>query len=70
MSFERAKGGSEEEVSSRAAARVKELAERNLFGMDINPFLVRTTQMNLVMHGDGSVTSSWRFTFGARRVGG
>ena len=23
--------------------------------MDINPFLVRTTQMNLVMHGDGSV---------------
>ena len=55
MSFERAKGGSEEEVSSRAAARVKELAERNLFGMDINPFLVRTTQMNLVMHGDGSV---------------
>jgi len=22
--------------------------------MDINPFLVRTTQMNLVMHGDGS----------------
>ena len=53
--FERAKGGSNEETANRAAARVKELAERNLFGMDINPFLVRTTQMNLVMHGDGSV---------------
>lgn len=53
--FERAKGGSNEEIDNRAAIRVKDLAERNLFGMDINPFLVRTTQMNLVMHGDGSV---------------
>ena len=54
IGFERAKGGSEEEIRNRVGARVKELAERNLFGMDINPFLVRTTQMNLVMHGDGS----------------
>ena len=53
--FERAKGGSDEDIRNRAGVRVKELAERNLFGMDINPFLVRTTQMNLVMHGDGSV---------------
>ncbi len=53
--FEKARGGSEEEIRSRVAVRVKELAERNLVGMDINPFLVRTTQMNLVMHGDGSV---------------
>ncbi|MYD86273.1 MAG: N-6 DNA methylase [Acidobacteria bacterium] len=53
--FERAKGGSEKDISNRTAIRVKELAERNIFGMDINPFLVRTTQMNLVMHGDGSV---------------
>lgn len=52
--FERAKGGTEEEISGRVGGRVKDLAERNLFGMDINPFLVRTTQMNLVMHGDGS----------------
>ncbi len=52
--FERAKGGSDEEVRNRTGIRVKELAERNIFGMDINPFLVRTTQMNLVMHGDGS----------------
>ena len=51
---EQAKGGSEEEVRVRVGGRVKDLAERNLFGMDINPFLVRTTQMNLVMHGDGS----------------
>ena len=54
VGFERAKGGSEEDVRNRVAVRVKELAERNLFGMDINPFLVSTTQMNLVMHGDGS----------------
>ena len=53
--FEQAKGGSEEDIRNRVGLRVKELAERNLFGMDINPFLVRTTQMNLVMHGDGSV---------------
>ena len=52
--FERGKGGSEEEIRNRTGGRVKELAERNIFGMDINPFLVRTTQMNLVMHGDGS----------------
>ena len=51
---ERRKGGGEGEIRSRVASRVKDLAERNLFGMDINPFLVRTTQMNLVMHGDGS----------------
>ena len=48
------RGGSKGEINSRVATRVKEIAERNLFGMDINPFLVRTTQMNLVMHGDGS----------------
>ena len=51
---EQNKGGSEDEVRGRVGSRVKDLAERNLFGMDINPFLVRTTQMNLVMHGDGS----------------
>ncbi len=50
--FEQARGGSD--PGGRVGIRVKDLAERNLFGMDINPFLVRTTQMNLVMHGDGS----------------
>ena len=53
--FEHRKGGAEAEVRGRVAARVKDIAERNMLGMDINPFLVRTTQMNLVMHGDGSV---------------
>jgi len=55
IGFESRKGGSEQDIRARVDARVKEIAERNLFGMDINPFLVRTTQMNLVMHGDGSV---------------
>jgi type I restriction enzyme M protein len=55
IGFEERKGGAESEIQARVAARVKEIAERNLCGMDINPFLVRTTQMNLVMHGDGSV---------------
>ncbi len=55
--FERAKAGadSEDDIHYRVRARIKEMVERNLFGMDINPFLVRTTQMNLVMHGNGSV---------------
>ena len=52
--FEMGRGGSQEDIRNRVGVRVKELAERNLVGMDINPFLVRTTQMNLVMHGDGS----------------
>lgn len=36
------------------SARLKDLCDRNLFGIDINPELVRAAQMNLVMHGDGS----------------
>lgn len=34
--------------------RIRDICTRNVFGVDINPFLVRTCQMNLVMHGDGS----------------
>jgi type I restriction enzyme M protein len=49
------KGGDQSEISSRTATRLKDTAERNFFGIDLNPFLVRTTQMNMVMHGDGSV---------------
>ena len=37
-----------------ARRRVRMACERNLFGLDINPHLVRTAQMNLVLHGDGS----------------
>ena len=55
MEFEQKKeAGSATDVLHRVRARIREMAERNLFGMDINPALVRTTQMNLVMHGDGS----------------
>ena len=48
------KGGSDAEITERVNNRVREVASRNLFGIDINPFLVQTCQMNLVMHGDGS----------------
>lgn len=51
---EEAKGGSEQDLAARVAARVRELASLYLFGIDINPLLVKTCQMNLVMHGDGS----------------
>jgi type I restriction enzyme M protein len=51
---ELAKGGSEQAINARVAARIKELASLNLYGLDINPLLVKTCQMNLVMHGDGS----------------
>lgn len=39
---------------SDISARIKDICTRNVFGIDINPFLVRTCQMNMVMHGDGS----------------
>ena len=38
----------------RARERVREACQRNLFGLDIDRHLVRTCQMNLVLHGDGS----------------
>jgi len=49
---EKAKGTAYTEAD--IAARIKDICTRNVFGIDINPFLVRTCQMNLVMHGDGS----------------
>jgi type I restriction enzyme M protein len=42
------------DIASIVSDRVKDVCSRNMFGLDINPFLVRTCQMNLVMHGDGS----------------
>ncbi len=48
------KGGSPEAIEARVHDGLRELATRNIFGIDINPFLVQTCQMNLVMHGDGS----------------
>lgn len=49
---ERARGNSEPTIAVRE--RIKQICGQNLYGTDINPFLVRTAQMNLVMHGDGS----------------
>ena len=49
-----AKTGGSVGVPESVALRVKDLCQQNLYGLDINPFLVRTRQMNLVMHGDGS----------------
>ena len=40
--------------SERSRRRIRNACNRNMFGLDINPFLVRTCQMNLVLHGDGS----------------
>ena len=51
---EREKGRSDHEIVARVNERVRDIAMRNIFGLDINPFLVQTSQMNLVMHGDGS----------------
>lgn len=33
---------------------VRDVANSNFFGIDFNPFLVKVSQMNMVMHGDGS----------------
>jgi len=33
---------------------VRDVVNTNFFGIDFNPFLVKVTQMNMVMHGDGS----------------
>jgi len=49
---ELARGNNEPEISVRY--RIKEICGQNLYGTDINPFLVRTAQMNLVLHGDGA----------------
>ncbi len=46
------RGNSDPTISVRN--RIKEICGKHLYGTDINPFLVRTAQMNLVMHGDGS----------------
>lgn len=51
---ETAKGGSAESIEERVHSALRDIATRNIFGLDINPFLVQTCQMNLVMHGDGS----------------
>lgn len=51
---ETAKTSDLSKAESRARDRTKSACDRNLYGMDFNPVLVRAAQMNLVMHGDGS----------------
>jgi type I restriction enzyme M protein len=51
---ELAKWHDEETASTRTNERIKSYCEHSLFGIDINPLLVRATQMNEVMHGNGS----------------
>jgi type I restriction enzyme M protein len=51
---ERGKHASEEALEQTVANELWKICDRNIFGLDINPLLVRAAQMNLVMHGDGS----------------
>lgn len=55
---ERQKWTSDQESRQSTYLRLKEVCNANLFGIDINPALVRACQMNLIMHGgereDGS----------------
>jgi len=48
------KWGDDQTATERTMDRVKLYCEHSLYGIDINPLLVRATQMNEVMHGNGS----------------
>lgn len=48
------KWNSEEKAKINTKDIIKALCDKNVFGIDFNPILVRAAQMNLVMHGDGS----------------
>ncbi|MGV3766639.1 MAG: restriction endonuclease subunit M [Chitinophagaceae bacterium] len=48
------KWGNIEKAKNKAKDILKTICDRNIFGIDFNPVLVRAAQMNLVMHGDGS----------------
>jgi type I restriction enzyme M protein len=53
---EKKKWGEENEVQAlkQAEIRLRKYCEQNVYGIDINPLLVRASQMNEVMHGNGS----------------
>lgn len=51
---EKSKWGEETEALKQADERLKDYCERLLYGIDFNPLLVRASQMNEVMHGNGS----------------
>lgn len=44
----------ETQALKQASERLRGYCEQFIYGIDINPLLVRTTQMNEVMHGNGS----------------
>ena len=48
------RGGNVEKAKSISRETLKTICDKNVFGIDFNPVLVRAAQMNLVMHGDGS----------------
>lgn len=48
------RGGNIEKAKSISRETLKTICDKNVFGVDFNPVLVRAAQMNLVMHGDGS----------------
>lgn len=51
---EKNKLGDEIAAISQADSRLKDYCERYLYGIDFNPLLIRASQMNEVMHGNGS----------------
>jgi type I restriction enzyme M protein len=51
---ERKKWDDETQALRQAEDRLKKYCEQNIYGIDINPLLVRASQMNEVMHGNGS----------------
>lgn len=55
---ERQKWASADEAFRRTYGRLRDVCNANLFGIDLNPALVRACQMNVIMHGgeqeDGS----------------
>lgn len=55
---EKQKWASNDEVLRATYGRLRDVCNTNLFGMDLNPALVRACQMNVIMHGgereDGS----------------
>jgi type I restriction enzyme M protein len=51
---ERKKYEKESRAIKEAEDRLKQYCEQSLYGIDINPLLVRASQMNEVMHGNGS----------------
>lgn len=48
-----AKGNEDTEEFESVHSRLREFAQNQVFGVDFDPFLVRASQMNMVMSGDG-----------------